>query len=86
MLTVTSVVLLTADWYLECTSPRGMRLGGIDCFQYDALPKTNTTPTNRIGFVPLLALWVAGFGTAVYAGTRMLLEAHGASRGLERRA
>jgi hypothetical protein len=57
--------VLSARWFLSCTVD-GQPLGGIDCFQANTLPATDSAPASWIGFVPLVLLWVASGGAIVW--------------------
>jgi hypothetical protein len=68
----TLVVMLSADWYLECTV-HGQQLGGIDCFQANVPPKTASTPASWFGFIPLAVTWLAANATLLVCGTLALI-------------
>jgi hypothetical protein len=53
-----TVLLVSPGWYLAC-EVHGQKLGGIDCLQANALPRTNTTPARWFGFLPLAGAWTA---------------------------
>jgi hypothetical protein len=54
----TAALIVSSSWFLQCTVD-GQPLGGIDCFQADSIPQTDSEPARSIGFVPLAATWLA---------------------------
>jgi hypothetical protein len=53
LLVTVLVIMLSADWYLQCTGSDGAPLGGIDCL--DSTPRTDSSPAHAFGFWPLAA-------------------------------